>query len=169
MTSKKLIVGSMLAYMAAGFIMASNDNAMKYHFAPSRLVSRLTGRICNLPLPPHLRAYLYRGYSSLLGVNLDELPKDRDLNDYRCFNDFFTREIDLSKRPIDKKDNQQTLCSPCDGRVLSFGELKKPGNTVECVKGADYPLEEFLFGFSTSDDKAQAQVGMMSRICDSVL
>lgn len=37
--------------------------------------------------------------------------------------------------------------------MLSFGELKTPGNTVSCVKGADYPLAEFLFGFSNPNDK----------------
>ena len=140
---------SFATYVAFGFLMASNDDTMKYQVAPSRQISRMTGRICNLPLPPYLRAYMYRGYSALLGVDLSELPSGRDLNDYRCFNDFFTREIDLTKRPIDKQESKQTLCSPCDGKILSFGELKTPGNTVECVKGSDYPLEEFLFGFST--------------------
>ena len=108
----------------------------------------MTGHMCNMPLPPHLRALMFRSYSTMLGVDLSDLPEGRQLNDYRNFNEFFTREIDLSKRPIHLKANKHTMCSPVDGKVLSYGELNTKNNTIQCVKGADYPLAEFLFGFS---------------------
>jgi phosphatidylserine decarboxylase len=43
-------------------------------------------------------------------------------------------------------DNPNTLSSPCDGRVLTFGELNKHNNTIDCVKGRNYRLDEFMLG-----------------------
>merc|ERR1719454_1045550 len=99
-----------------------------------------------MTLPPYIRTIMYRTYSFVFKVNLEELPAGTNLNDYKSFNQFFIRKIDMSKRPINDHLSKDSLCSPCDGKILSFGELKRPGNTVECVKGADYPIEEFLFG-----------------------
>lgn len=140
----------------------SKGDLMNLRYAPSRIISRMTGRFCDLPLPPYFRVCMYQAYSAVLGVDLTELPAGTNLNDYRCFNDFFTREIDLSKRPIHLPKSKETICSPADGRILSFGELKTPANTVQCVKGADYPLAEFLFGVSGPNDKK------MARFCESV-
>lgn len=45
-----------------------------------------------------------------------------------------------------KKYDKTSLCSPCDGRVLSYGEVNSEDSTIDCVKGRSYRLEEFLFG-----------------------
>ena len=157
----------MLAYFGFAYLAVSNDEKMKYHYAMSRIVSRMTGRLCNMPLPPYLRGFLYQGFGALYGVRYDELPEGTDLNQFRTFNAFFTREIDLAKRPVADKANANCLTSPCDGRVLSFGEVKSGQNLIECVKGQDYPLEEFLFGFVSTQDEVKSPDSMINRICNS--
>ena len=136
-------------------------------YAPSRIISQMTGHVCDTDLPAPVRAGVYRAYSNALGVDLNELPPGAKLEDYKNFNEFFTRTIDLSKRPIYNRDCKKTMASPCDGKVLSFGTLKLPEATIECVKGADYPLEEFLFGFQP-EGTTQPELGVktMKLFCD---
>ena len=54
-----------------------------------------------------------------MGLNLDELT--RPINDFTSFNDFFTREIDLSKRPIDQ--NPLVCIAPVDGKILAYEDV----------------------------------------------
>jgi phosphatidylserine decarboxylase len=49
-------------------------------------------------------------------------------------------------RSISKPQDLTSLCSPCDGRVLTCGELNKYTNTIDCVKGRSYRLDEFMLG-----------------------
>ena len=51
-----------------------------------------------------------------LNVNTDELRQPID--SFESFNDFFTREIDLKKRPIHPDSN--VCIAPADGRVLAY-------------------------------------------------
>jgi phosphatidylserine decarboxylase len=85
------------------------------------------------------------GFGKLYGVNFDEILTE-DLNDFATFNEFFTRELKHGARPIDDPLNGYTLCCPCDGTVLSNGDINKNNYTVTCVKGRDYKLDEFIFG-----------------------
>lgn len=106
----------------------------------------MTGHFCNMSLPPYLRKYLYLGFGKLYGLNFDEIAID-DINKFKNFNQFFTREIDLSKRPILGAREVNSLCCPCDGKILSFGEVDSLKCTIDCLKGHDYRLDEFLFGY----------------------
>ena len=38
------------------------------------------------------------------------------------------------------------MCSPCDGRVLSYGVVDSENSTIDCVKGRSYKLSEFMLG-----------------------
>jgi len=64
--------------------------------------------------------YLYKAFGSLYGINFDEI-KVQDINKFRNFNQFFTRELKDGARPIENEFNPKTLCSPCDGKVLCLG------------------------------------------------
>jgi phosphatidylserine decarboxylase len=55
-------------------------------------------------------------FARRLAINLDELL--RPAGSFASFNDFITREIDLSKRPID--NDPQVCVAPVDGRVLVY-------------------------------------------------
>ena len=73
----------------------------KYHFSVSRRISRITGYLTSMPLPPILRVGLYKAFGSVYGVNYDEILVE-DLNSFRTFNQFFTRELKPDARAIDE-------------------------------------------------------------------
>lgn len=86
----------------------------------------------------------------MYGVNFDEIKID-DINKFRTFNQFFTREIKDDARFIENEFYQKTLCSPCDGRILSYGTVDSLKSTIDCVKGHNYRLDEFIFGFKGAE------------------
>ena len=48
---------------------------------------------------------------------------------------------------IDDEADGSTLVSPCDGKVLSYGEINTLEATMDCIKGHKYRVDEFLFGY----------------------
>ena len=71
--------------------------------------------------------------------NLDESVNKKP-QDFRSFNDFFTRKLESNSRPI----NQETdiIISPVDGMVVSLGNLKK-GALIQ-AKGISYEVSELI-------------------------
>jgi phosphatidylserine decarboxylase len=72
-------------------------------------------------------------------IKLNEYSR-KSINEYKSFNDFFTRELSLNNRPID--ESAKTIISPVDGTVADLGSIKL-GKLIQ-VKGIDYRLDEFL-------------------------
>ncbi len=64
---------------------------------------------------------LIRGFMRLYGVTLSEAMRETP-QQYRCFNDFFTRALKPDARPI--AAHPQALVSPCDGRISQIGQLE---------------------------------------------
>lgn len=54
----------------------------------------------------------------------------------------------MNLRPIQSTEND-ILVSPCDGRVLSFGEIKSADELI-LVKGFKHKFDDFLFGHSNT-------------------
>ena len=100
----------------------------------------------SMPLPPYLRVLMFKAFGKIYGVNFDEVKVD-DLNKFRSFNQFFTRELKENARTIYSPDDIATIVSPCDGRVLSFGTVDSDTCTMDCIKGNAYRVDEFLFGY----------------------
>ncbi len=71
-----------------------------------------------------------RSFVEKLNVNMEESV--RLIEDFKNFNDFFTREIDLSQRPIHK--DTHVCISPTDGRVLAY-PVVKADNTFRIKRG----------------------------------
>ena len=59
---------------------------------------------------------------------------------YTSFNNFFTRHLDLNKRPHDQSTD--AIVSPADGRVLAYPAIGGP--TVIPVKGIPYTVDDLL-------------------------
>jgi phosphatidylserine decarboxylase len=57
-----------------------------------------------------------KSFASRLEINLNELT--RPIDTFESFNDFIVRDIDLSKRPIERDPN--VCVAPADGRVLAY-------------------------------------------------
>jgi phosphatidylserine decarboxylase precursor len=70
-----------------------------------------------------------------------------DLGKYETFTKFFTRILKPGARTIDEPENTKSMCSPCDGRVLSCGKINSEYSTIDCVKGRSYRLDEFMLGY----------------------
>ncbi len=88
---------------------------------PKHLLSRAAGalaasetRLISVPL--------IRGFASAYRVNMDEAART-DLGDYGSFNDFFTRELNPTARPVDPSAG--LLACPADGAVSQIGTIEE--------------------------------------------
>jgi phosphatidylserine decarboxylase len=95
---------------------------------------------------------IYGGFGKVYGIDFTEM-KDEDLKSYTSFNKFFTRQLKDGIRSIVNPSVKTSLCSPCDGRVLSVGEVCTADCTIDCVKGRSYRLDEFMLGVRDEEDK----------------
>ena len=106
---------------------------------PLKAISRIWGRFNELTIPYYLRVPGFKLYSWIFGVNLDEVAEP-DLHTYPNLAAFFYRELKPGVRPLDP--NHNSLLSPADGKVLSFGMIER--GEVEQVKGMTYSLDALL-------------------------
>lgn len=97
----------------------------------SRPLSELAGRFLDTPLSKPLIGPFLKAGKIDLG---DYLPED-----YRCFNDCFTRRIRPELRPLPADGN--TLMAPCDGRLTV---LPVTGDTVLPIKQSRYTIPQLL-------------------------
>ena len=56
-----------------------------------------------------------------------------------------------------------SLCSPCDGTVLTSGTINSADSTIDCVKGRSYRLDEFMMGV-IGDDGDQDCTSRVSKV-----
>lgn len=82
--------------------------------------------------------------ATAMGINLDEVTQP--LESFRSFSDFFSRRVDLGRRPIDPDTGR--LVSPADGRMLTFPALES--DEPMRIKGSIFDMERLL------DDRAVA-------------
>jgi phosphatidylserine decarboxylase len=61
-------------------------------------------------------------------------------NDFRCFNDFFSRSLKQDARPINT--NKKILISPVDGRLAAYEHINL--NKIIQIKGFTYSLSELI-------------------------
>lgn len=80
-------------------------------------------------------------YNINMSEALLENPKD-----YNSFNDFFTRKLKSSSRPIDS--DMDNLISPADGKVLAYENINS--ESVFQVKGSTFSLNDLLMDSSLS-------------------
>eukprot|EP01117_Protostelium_nocturnum_P003567 TRINITY_DN1471_c0_g1_i1.p1 TRINITY_DN1471_c0_g1~~TRINITY_DN1471_c0_g1_i1.p1 ORF type:complete len:382 (+),score=140.55 TRINITY_DN1471_c0_g1_i1:92-1237(+) len=99
-------------------------------------LSFLWGSINGLVLPSFLRVWVYKGWAYAFKANLDEVIEP--LESFPCLKDFFSRSIDLTKRPI----TEEGMASPVDARVVVCGEVTE--DRVREVKGISYSISGFL-------------------------
>ncbi|KAM3874003.1 phosphatidylserine decarboxylase proenzyme, mitochondrial [Diretmus argenteus] len=118
--------------------LASHTQVALYRSFPTRLLSRVWGRLNGVELPTWLRKPVYGLYIWTFGVNMQEAAVE-DLHHYRNLGEFFRRRLKPAARPL---STSSCLISPADGRILHFGRVLN--SEVEQVKGVTYSLEAFL-------------------------
>ena len=78
-------------------------------------------------------------FVSIFKINLSE-AKISNTKDFACFNDFFTRELKETARPIDYSEN--IIISPVDAHVSQIGTIED--NRIFQAKGHHYTLQQLL-------------------------
>lgn len=124
--------------------------SIKYTVSITRIVSRMTGYMCAMWLPKPMRYLMYGSFARVYGINMKEVEVE-DFGHYETFTKFFTRRLKKDARPIQEPENKKTMCSPCDGRVLTCGKINSQYSTIDCVKGRSYRLDEFMLGYQGDD------------------
>lgn len=110
------------------------------YLLPQHALSRLVGRLTRLECPG-LTPFLIRAFCRHFAVDLNEAER-ASAEDYRSFNDFFTRALKPGARPL--PDPPQTLISPVDGRVSQAGPVTS--DALYQAKGRNFSLSALLGG-----------------------
>ncbi len=113
-------------------------NYLFFRLLPKNLVSRLAGILTDIKAPRPLLKSLIQIYCQLYRVNLSEIK--RPLGSFKCFNDFFTRELKPDVRHVDGDEN--AVVSPVDGKIAEFGAIKN-GLLVQ-AKGVLYSMTDLV-------------------------
>ena len=113
--------------------------ALRIAFGRTR--SRVLGSLMEQTVPVFMRVPLFKMFAYMYGVNLSEVRYP--LESYPNFQEFFSRSLREGVRPIEST-SPAVLVAPCDGEVLTLGELTEHNSRIPQVKGATYNLKSFL-------------------------
>lgn len=102
---------------------------------PQHALSRLSGVLAN---SARLSRPLIRTFSAIYSVRLDDAER-RSPDEYRTFNDFFTRALTATARPLAPPP---ALLAPADGTVSQLGAVDA-GRLLQ-AKGMRYDLASLL-------------------------
>lgn len=99
--------------------------------AISPIFSKLGGAYADSRLSKvHIKRFAKRNH-----INLSEYKPTK----YRCYNDFFTRQILPEYRPIDMAP--ESLISPCDGNLSAYRITE---DLICSIKGSNYTVSDLL-------------------------
>ena len=110
---------------------------------PQHLLSRLMFRFARIQAS-WIKNLFTSWFVSKYKVNLTEALLE-DINEYKHFNDFFTRALKDGSRPI----SDSKVVSPVDGVVSQFGSIKE--SMIVQAKGKEYSVEALLADNSIND------------------
>ena len=88
------------------------------NIVPQQTLSEVAGHLAKSDNPVIKKAFVH-GFARAYGIDLAEYQRG-NLDDYKSFNDFFTRELKDGSRPID--DTPNGIASPADDLLHAFGE-----------------------------------------------
>lgn len=110
------------------------------HMLPKHFLSRLAGKLTN-SRNKTIKSFLINWFIKKYSVNLTD-AQEPDPTRYLDFNDFFTRKLKSSSRPI--ADGKNQIVSPCDGVISQMGKIEN--TTLIQAKGKKFILEALLGG-----------------------
>jgi phosphatidylserine decarboxylase len=110
---------------------------------PQHLLSRLMFRFARIQ-KSWIKNLFTSWFVSKYKVNLTEALLE-DIDEYKHFNDFFTRALKDGSRPI----SDSKVVSPVDGVVSQFGSIKE--SMIIQAKGKEYSVEALLADNSIND------------------
>ncbi|KZY47695.1 phosphatidylserine decarboxylase, partial [Oleiphilus sp. HI0050] len=110
------------------------------YIAPQHLISRAAGKVAECEIPA-FKNKLIAWFIDKYGVNMSEALLDSPEN-FKHFNDFFTRELKPGAREIDTQED--AIISPVDGAISQLGQVDK--GQVFQAKGQSFSVVELLGG-----------------------
>lgn len=108
--------------------------------ASKKALTDFYGKCCDLKLS---RIYIKKFVKKF---NIDMTEYEKEINDFKSFNDFFYRELSPKSRLITKNKNE--FISPCDGKLLAIEHMDS--NSSFRVKGFKYNLDDLIQNESLS-------------------
>ena len=109
------------------------------HILPHHAVSRSAGALASSEVP-WLKDRLIRRFIAAYDVDMREAA--RGIEEYRSFNDFFTRELKPGARPLG--DAGQFILSPADGAISQIGRIED--GRIFQAKGRHFTAAQLLGG-----------------------
>ena len=139
---------------------ASNFTQTVMYYLPLRIISRLMGILASsTALPQWVHHKMIQKMADFYSIDMKQCAME-DFSDYKTLQEFFTREIKQSARPIDEN---AIVVSPCDGtvqRIIDIDHEDLYGDSIiEHIKGDTFRLSHFLQfvpGRIESGDKRRA-------------
>ncbi|MDU1443579.1 MAG: phosphatidylserine decarboxylase [Clostridium cochlearium] len=112
----------------------SKNNKLLNIITKNKFVSYFYGKYCDM----EISKLKIKSFIENFNINIDESLKS--INEFKSFNEFFTRKLKSNSRTI--HGNNNILISPADSKVLAFEniDIKK----IIQVKGSYYSFEELL-------------------------
>ena len=110
------------------------------HVAPQHLLSRVAGKVAECEIPA-FKNKLIGWFIEKYGVNMSEALLDSP-DDFKHFNDFFTRQLKPGARTIDSREDM--IISPVDGAISQLGRIEK--GQIFQAKGQSFSVVELLGG-----------------------
>ena len=108
------------------------------YLIPQHLLSRLIGILANSHLA-WLKNLMIASFIKYYNVDLSS-AEETNISKYATFNDFFTRKLKDSNRPISQNEN--TIVSPADGIISQIGDINN--DLLLQAKGHKYNLNSLL-------------------------
>lgn len=99
-----------------------------------KLFSKIYGSYCDSKTSKN------KIYSFVKNLDIDMSHSQKSLDQFKSFNDFFTRKLKKEGRPIDKR--LDSLISPGDGRLLAYEHIDL--NKLVQVKGYTYSFNKLI-------------------------
>lgn len=123
--------------------MSKSDHVAQVFVALQRLLpkhslSRLVGRLARSQRA-WLKNLLIRAAIRQFSIDLSEAA-DSNIENYKNFNDFFTRALADGARPVDK--NEHSIVSPADGVISQIGRVDQ--QQLLQAKGIFYSIAQLL-------------------------
>jgi phosphatidylserine decarboxylase len=110
------------------------------HIVPQHFLSRLVGSLAN-SRTPFIKNFLIKLFIKKYRVNMAE-AEIKDPENFECFNDFFTRKLEVGARPLNTENNA-VIC-PVDGAVSAIGDIDV--ERIFQAKGKSFSLPALLGG-----------------------
>lgn len=123
-------------------------------FIKKKFFSYMYGKYCDTKFS----ARKVKSFARDFNIDMNESLKD--INEFKNFNDFFTRQLKKDARPVSQ--NAYDLVSPGDGRLTAFTNIDI--NKVVQIKDFTYSLKELL----CNDEVAERYDGgtcLILRLC----